>query len=123
MLFVLQAIWASRALEVVNYFEHWGLRRSTKKIMPINSWDTHSWFTYYALTGLSRHADHHAFASRPYQLLRTWDESPILPRGYLAMFPLALGQNKRFQKLMTAELRSKKLGPFIEVPVEQAAAA
>jgi alkane 1-monooxygenase len=81
-------------------------------VLPNNSWDTHSWFTYYALTGLSRHADHHAFASRPYQQLRVWDESPVLPRGYLAMFPLVLAQNRRFQRLMTEELRKKKLGPF-----------
>jgi len=107
-----QAFWATRALEVVNYFEHWGLTRTTRRVLPQNSWDTHSWFTYYALTGLSRHADHHAFASRPYQALRVWEESPILPRGYLAMFPLVLVHNRRFQKLATEELRRKRLGPF-----------
>jgi alkane 1-monooxygenase len=113
-----QAWWATRALEVVNYFEHWGITRTSRRVLPNNSWDTHSWFTYYALTGLSRHADHHAFASRPYQQLRVWEESPVLPRGYLAMFPLVLARNRRFQKLMTEELRKKKLGPFAtpEVP-------
>jgi alkane 1-monooxygenase len=109
---LLQAFWATRALEVVNYFEHWGLVRTTKRVVPENSWDTHSWFTYYALTGLSRHADHHAFASRPYQALRVWEQSPILPRGYLAMFPLVLLQNRRFQKLATEELRRRGLGPL-----------
>jgi alkane 1-monooxygenase len=109
-----QAWWATRALEVVNYFEHWGLSRSGARVEPMHSWDTHSRFTYYALTGLSRHADHHAFASRPYQKLRTWDESPKLPAGYLAMFPLVLSRNKRYQRLVTAELRRKKLGPFAE---------
>ncbi|MGO9839386.1 MAG: fatty acid desaturase [Polyangiaceae bacterium] len=111
---LLQAWWASRALEVVNYFEHWGLRREGKRVLPMHSWDTHSSFTYYALTGLSRHADHHAFALRPYQQLRVWEESPKLPGGYLAMFPLVLGRNARFQRLMTEELRRKKLGPFVE---------
>ncbi|HVU02904.1 MAG TPA: fatty acid desaturase [Polyangiaceae bacterium] len=109
---VLQAWWATRALEVVNYFEHWGLSRKEKRVQPIHSWDTHSRFTYFALTGLSRHADHHAFASRHYEDLRVWDESPKLPRGYLAMFPLVLGQNRKFQRLMTIELRERKLGPF-----------
>lgn len=111
---ILQAWWATRALEVVNYFEHWGLRRAGRRVLPEHSWDTHSRFTYYALTGLSRHADHHAFAARPYQMLRAWEESPKLPRGYLAMFPLVLGRNKRFQALMTAELERRKLGPFAE---------
>lgn len=111
---VMQAVWASRALEVVNYFEHWGITRTSRRVLPRDSWDTHSRFTYFALTGLSRHADHHAFASRPYEQLRVWQQSPKLPTGYLAMFPLVLARNARFQKLMTAELERRKLGPFAE---------
>jgi alkane 1-monooxygenase len=118
---VLQAFWATRALEVVNYFEHWGIERNSRRVLPLHSWDTHSRFTYYALTGLSRHADHHAFASRPYHQLRVWQDSPKLPTGYLAMFYLVLGRNRHFQKLMTAELRRRKLGPF--APHETNAAA
>jgi len=112
--FLLQAVFASRALEVVNYFEHWGLVRTAKRVRPVDSWDTHSRFTYYALTGLTRHADHHAFASRPYQQLRVHDEAPVLPRGYIAMFPLVLGRNAEFRRLMTEELRRRGLGPFAE---------
>ncbi|MGH0035490.1 MAG: fatty acid desaturase [Myxococcota bacterium] len=110
--FVLQAVFASRALEVVNYFEHWGLTRSAKRVRPIDSWDTHSRFTYYALTGLTRHADHHAHAARPYPQLRVHDEAPVLPRGYIAMFPLVLGRNATFRRLMTEELERRRLGPF-----------
>jgi len=40
------------------------------------------------------------------------DESPRLPRGYLSLFPLILARNKKFQRLMTAELERCKLGPF-----------
>jgi alkane 1-monooxygenase len=109
---LLQAFWASRALEVVNYFEHWGIERRSKRVLPADSWDTHSRFTYFALTGLSRHADHHAFASRPYEQLRVWQQSPKLPAGYLAMFPLVLMRNRRFQRLMTVELKRRRLGPF-----------
>jgi alkane 1-monooxygenase len=111
---VMQALWASRSLEVVNYFEHWGITRTNRRVLPKDSWDTHSRFTYFALTGLSRHADHHAFASRPYEQLRVWQQSPKLPAGYLAMFPLVLMRNKRFQELMTAELSRRKLGPFAD---------
>jgi alkane 1-monooxygenase len=110
--FVLQAVFASRALEVVNYFEHWGLVRSGKRVRPVDSWDTHSRFTYYALTGLTRHADHHAYASRPYQRLRVHEEAPVLPRGYIAMFPLVLARNAEYRRLMTEELRRRQLGPF-----------
>jgi alkane 1-monooxygenase len=113
-IFLLQALFAIRALEVVNYFEHWGLTRSERRVRPVDSWDTHSRFTYYALTGLTRHADHHAYASRPYQSLRVHPEAPVLPRGYIALFPLVLARNVKFCELMTEELRRRKLGPFAE---------
>jgi alkane 1-monooxygenase len=112
--FLLQAIFASRALEVVNYFEHWGLERKGDRVRPVDSWDTHSRFTYYALTGLTRHADHHAYATRPYQKLRVHDEAPVLPRGYIAMFPLVFVRNALFREQMTAELERRGLGPFAE---------
>ncbi len=112
--FVLQAVFASRSLEVVNYFEHWGLVREGKRARPVDSWDTHSRFTYYALTGLTRHADHHAYASRPYQQLRVHDDAPVLPRGYIAMFPLVMARNREFRRQMTEELRRRRLGPFSE---------
>ncbi len=110
--FLLQALFAFRALEVVNYFEHWGLVRSGPRVGAVDSWDTDSWVTYYSLTGLSRHADHHCFGSRPYQQLRVRAESPRLPRGYISIFPLILARNKKFQRLMTAELERCQLGPF-----------
>jgi alkane 1-monooxygenase len=109
--FVLQAIFASRALEVVNYFEHWGIERKSARVRPIDSWDTHSWFTYYALIGLSRHADHHVSASRPYQQLRVHDGVPTLPRGYVAMVPLVIARNAKFRRLATRELEAKGLRP------------
>jgi alkane 1-monooxygenase len=66
------------------------------------------------LTGLTRHADHHAYASRPYHQLRVHEDAPVLPRGYIAMFPLVLARNREFQRLMTEELRRRRLGPFAE---------
>jgi alkane 1-monooxygenase len=110
--FVLQAVMAVGALEGVNYFEHWGLMRSGRKVQPVDSWDSDARFTYYSLVGLTRHADHHAHASRPYQLLRLFEDSPKLPRGYHGMLRLLVFQNRRFQRVMTAELRRRQLGPF-----------
>jgi len=79
----------------------------------VDSWDTHSWFTYYALVGLSRHADHHAYASRAYQDLRVWDDAPVLPRGYVSLIPMVLANDAKFHRLATEELERKKLGPFV----------
>ena len=112
--FLLQALGAIRLLEAVNYFEHWGLSRSGKKIATVDSWDAESWFTLYSLVGLSRHADHHAHATRPYQDLRWFDDSPKLPRGYFGMVLMVLVRNRRFRQLMTEELRRRKLGPFAD---------
>jgi len=112
VVFLAQAFVAIRLLEVVNYFEHYGLRRVGKKVRPVDSWDSDSWLTLFALVGLSRHADHHAYAARPYQALRTWDESPKLPRGYIAMVFLVMLDNAGAQRLLHEELRARRLGPF-----------
>jgi hypothetical protein len=111
-IFVLQAFTAVRLLEAVNYFEHWGLRRRKARVRPTDSWDTHSWFTYYGLTGLSRHADHHAWPSRPFQQLRVWDEAPILPAGYVGTTDMVMGRNDQFRHHATLELARRELGPF-----------
>ena len=107
-----QAFIAVRLLECVNFFEHWGLERRGARVSPQDSWDTNSRFTLYTLVGLSRHADHHAWAARPYQQLRYWEESPKLPRGYFGMVVMAFARPGRFQKLMRAELERRQLGPF-----------
>jgi alkane 1-monooxygenase len=113
-LYLGQAFIAVRLLECVNFFEHWGLERRGPRTTALDSWDTTSWFTLYTLIGLSRHADHHAFAARPYEQLRHHDSSPKLPRGYFGMVFLALARPRRFQRLMTAELERRRLGPFAE---------
>lgn len=83
-------------LEIVNYVEHYGLRRrqlSDGSFEPVN--ETHSWnaphaVTNYLLFKLQRHSDHHAHALREYQVLRSFDTSPQLPTGYAGMAVLAL---------------------------------
>ena len=110
--YLVQAAVAVRLLEAVNYFEHWGLTRRNRRITTIDSWDTASRFTLYTLVGLSRHADHHAVASRPYQQLRYFEDSPKLPYGYFGTVVFLLARNGRFQEVMTAELQRCRLGPF-----------
>jgi len=120
VIFVAQALWAIRLLEAVNYFEHWGLSRAGRKVRPVDSWDTESSFTLYGMVGLSRHADHHAYASRPYQSLRHFDVSPKYPGGYISMVVMVTNNNRKFMRLATQELEARKLGPFAEAPSEAA---
>jgi len=112
VVYVLQALIAVRLLEAVNYFEHYGLTRAGRKVEPVDSWDTDSWFTLYTLVGLSRHADHHAHASRPYQQLRYFDASPKLRYGYFGTVVWLLSDNASFRAVMVKELRRRGLGPF-----------
>lgn len=110
--FVLQAFMAVRLLEAVNYFEHWGLTRRGRRVTHADSWDTHSWFTYYSLIGLTRHADHHARPTRPYQRLEVHEEPPLLPAGYVVTVDDVMGKNADFQRYATRELARRRAGPF-----------
>lgn len=85
--FLVSCIIAFSLLEAVNYLEHYGLERRLKtNIGSYEKVDHHSWNSYYLISRmflfeLSRHSDHHAVASRKYQVLRSFEESPQLPTG------------------------------------------
>src|SRR6185436_15417349 len=96
----------------VNYFDHWGLERTQKKVREVDAWDCDSTWTHYSLLALSHHPDHHVRASRPFHELRATAGSPRLPHGYLRMALLVVFRNGLAQRLMTAELQRKRLGPF-----------
>ena len=112
--FLVQSRAAIALLETVNYIEHWGITRATRTVTPVDSWDTDNWFTLHTLVGLSRHADHHAQASRPYQKLRYFAESPKMPYGYYGTILLAMFWNTRYQEHAKAELERRRLGPFAQ---------
>jgi alkane 1-monooxygenase len=82
-------------LESVNYIEHYGIVRREiapgkyERVNPLHSWNANHLFSNLVLFQLQRHSDHHACASRPYQVLRHFDESPQLPFGYPLMILMA----------------------------------
>ncbi|MEZ4830235.1 MAG: alkane 1-monooxygenase [Bacteroidia bacterium] len=82
-------------LETVNYLEHYGLlRKETRpgyfeKVQPWHSWNTNRTLGRILLYELTRHSDHHYRASRKYQILRHFGDSPQLPQGYPGMMILA----------------------------------
>lgn len=90
------AIVSFSLLETIDYVEHYGL---TRKLLPSGKYERvsvqHSWNSDHELGRiflyeLTRHADHHLFANRPYQVLRHQNESPQLPLGYPASIIMAL---------------------------------
>ena len=92
---ILQAIYGFSLLEVVNYLEHYGLRRQKlengryERCQPRHSWNNNHTVTNLLLYQLQRHSDHHANPTRSYQALRHFDEAPQLPAGYAGMIVLA----------------------------------
>lgn len=94
-LFIATAFGGILLLEVINYVEHYGMLRKEispgkyEKVMPHHSWNANYPVGRIMLFELTRHADHHYKASRKYQVLRHWDQSPELPVGYPAMMLLS----------------------------------
>ncbi len=92
---ILQGIYGGSLLEVVNYLEHYGLKRQKKadgsyeRCQPHHSWNSNHLATNVFLYHLQRHSDHHAFPTRSFQTLRNFDEVPRLPNGYAGMIMLA----------------------------------
>ena len=96
---VIQAIVGFSLLEVVNFMEHYGMRRQKvgkpgkeryERVDPSHSWNSNNIATNVLLYHLQRHSDHHANPTRRYQTLRDFEESPVLPTGYAGMIVLAL---------------------------------
>ncbi len=92
---VLQAAFAITLLEVVNYIQHYGLVREKRpdgryeRVRAEHSWNAATVASNVVLFNLQRHSDHHANASRRYQVLRHFEDAPQLPAGYPAMLLLA----------------------------------
>ena len=93
---VAQSLVAITLLELVNYIEHYGMIRKElapgqyERVNPLHSWNTSYMISNFFLFQLQRHSDHHYHASKRYQVLDHFDESPQLPFGYPTMILIAL---------------------------------
>lgn len=93
---VLVAVGGFLNLETVNYIEHYGLRRTQlasgryEPVRPRHSWNSNHEVGRIFLYELTRHSDHHFKATRKYQVLRHFEESPQLLFGYPGSMLLAL---------------------------------
>ena len=81
-------------LESQNYFSHYGLRRKQlengryERVNATHSWNSNHIIGRVLLFELTRHSDHHHLGAKPYQVLDSKEESPLLPYGYPAMLVL-----------------------------------
>lgn len=74
-------------LETINYIEHYGLRRKKvgkkyERVQNTHSWNSDHIMGRIILYELTRHSDHHYRASKKYQVLESFQDSPRLPFGY-----------------------------------------
>jgi alkane 1-monooxygenase len=103
-LVVAQAALAHLVTGAVNFFQHWGIARSHRKLGAGDAWESGAPLSHYALLGLSFHADHHVRASRPFDQLQPRQESPRLPHGYFMMVAMVLLRSGKTRRLLQAEL-------------------
>jgi alkane 1-monooxygenase len=113
LLFVAASLVGILLLEAVNYIEHYGLQRQKtdkgyERTLPIHSWNSNHPIGRLVLLELSRHSDHHFLASRKYQVLRHFNESPQMPTGYPGMILLALMPPLWFQVMHRAIAHYRK---------------
>lgn len=96
ILFILAGIIGFLLLELVNYIEHYGLKRKRlesgryEPVQPHHSWNSNHDVGRIVLYELTRHADHHYKSTRKYQTLRHFENAPQLPFGYPAAMLMAL---------------------------------
>jgi alkane 1-monooxygenase len=82
-------------LEAQNYFAHYGLRRNKRpdgryeRVNARHSWNSDHIIGRVLLFELTRHSDHHHMGAKPYQVLDSKEESPMLPFGYPMMLILS----------------------------------
>lgn len=94
--FTAAAIIGKLILETANYIEHYGLTRKMnadgkyERVMPEHSWNSDHILGRSIMLELSRHSDHHYKASKHYQLLDSFQESPQMPTGYPGMMIFSL---------------------------------
>ena len=96
-IYLVVAVVSCGLLEIVNYIEHYGLRREINEtngrheaVGPEHSWNSNHRLSRALLFELSRHSDHHMHAIKPYQRLENETSSPQLPNGYPGMVLLTL---------------------------------
>lgn len=90
--------------EAIEYLEHYGLERKLipgsdgiyEAVNTKHSWNAPQVLSNYMLFKVQRHSDHHANAYKPYQVLDSFAESPLLPYGYSVCLMLVMNPSVWF---------------------------
>ena len=91
VLFMSQAVFAKFLLEVVNYMEHYGLKRGPEEpVRPEHSWNTNKRMSGMVLFSLTRHSAHHEKPRTQFWKLDPYVDAPQMPYGYLTTLLICL---------------------------------
>tara|TARA_B100000579_G_C22816338_1_gene848048 strand:+ start:389 stop:1552 length:1164 start_codon:yes stop_codon:yes gene_type:complete len=105
LFFLLFSFIAKALLEVINFSEHYGLVRvQGEPVMPHHSWNSNSTLSSTYLYNVTRHSSHHEKANLKYWELRSYQNAPMMPQGYLTMLYMALFLPNYFHKMMAKKL-------------------
>lgn len=86
-----QAMIAKFILEIVNYMEHYGLKRNPNEpVKPEHSWNTNKRMSGMVLFSLTRHSAHHETPKVKFWKLDPYLDAPHMPYGYLTTLFLCL---------------------------------
>lgn len=113
--FAIQSVVAFSLLELVNYVEHYGLRRRRledgryERVRPEHSWNASQRVSNWYLFNLQRHSHHHANVNRRYEELEHYASAPQLPAGYAVMILVALVP-ALWRRVMDPRLRAWQAG-------------
>ena len=105
VIFLLCAFIAKALLEVINFSEHYGLVRvEGEPVLPHHSWNSNSALSSTYLYNVTRHSSHHEKANLRYWELRSYQDAPMMPQGYLTMLYMALFIPYFFHRMMAKKL-------------------
>ena len=103
--FLIIAFIAKSLLELINFAEHYGLVRVVgEPVQPKHSWNSNATLSSLYLFNVTRHSSHHEKSHLKFWELKTYENSPTMPQGYLTMIYLGLIAPFLFHRVMARKL-------------------
>ena len=92
-------------MELINFAEHYGLVRVVgEPVQPRHSWNSNATLSSLYLFNVTRHSSHHEKSHLKFWELKTYENSPTMPQGYLTMIYLGLIAPFLFHRVMARKL-------------------
>tara|TARA_B100000029_G_scaffold80562_1_gene71841 strand:- start:74 stop:1243 length:1170 start_codon:yes stop_codon:yes gene_type:complete len=105
VIYLFFALYGKYMLEAVNFIEHYGLvREEGKPVYPRHSWNSNNILSSLYLYNLPRHSSHHEKANLKFWELKSYEDAPTMPYGYLSMVYLIIFLPFLYHRIMAKKL-------------------